>query len=130
MKDFKKGASKSIWEADQRLKREIREGGFEYDDKKHTEWFIAMLLPHLHIPMSHQTFELQEKAVEVAMKLEVEPREDTSLGVQQIQEQLGAIHMEIQNLRKERGKGASRDLWCIRCRVSSHMKDQCPLLKD
>ena len=57
-----------------------------------------MLLPHLHTPMSHQTFESQEKSVEVAMKLEVAPWEDTSTGVQQIQEQLGAMHMEIQNL--------------------------------
>ena len=66
------------------MKKEIREGGFEYDDRKHTEWFIAMFLPHLHIPMSHQTFESQEKAVEVAMKLEATPQEDTSVGVQKI----------------------------------------------
>ena len=52
----------------------------------------------------HQTFEFQEKAVEVAMKLEAAPREDTSVGVKQIQEQLRAMHMEIQNLRKEQGK--------------------------
>ena len=84
MKEFKQGVSESVWEVDQRLKREIREGGFEYDNRKHMEWFISMLLPHLHTPMSHQTFESQEKAVEVAMKLEATPREDTSLGVQKI----------------------------------------------
>ena len=72
-----------------------------------------MLLPHLCTPMSHQTFESQEKAMEVAMKLEDAPREDTSVGVQQIQEQLGAMHMEIQNLRKEQGKDGCLDLWCI-----------------
>ena len=77
------------------MKREIREGGFKYDDRQHIEWFIAMFLPHLHTPMSHQTFESKEKAVEVAMKLEAAPREDTSVGVQKIQEQLGAMHMEI-----------------------------------
>ena len=64
------------------MKREIREGGFEYDNRQHMEWFIAMLLPHLRTPISHQTFESPEKTVEVAMKLEVAPREDTSLGVQ------------------------------------------------
>ena len=77
------------------MKREIREGGFKYDDRKHTKWFNAMLLPHLRMPMSHQTFESEEKVVEVAMKLEVAPREDMSVGLQQIQEQLGAMHMEI-----------------------------------
>ena len=80
------------------MKRAIRKGGFEYDDRQHTKWFIAMFLPHLHMPMSHQTFESQEKAVEVAMKLEVAPRDDALVGVLKIQEQLGAMHMEIQNL--------------------------------
>ena len=73
-----------MWEADQRLKKVIKEGGFQYDDRQHTEWFIAMLLPYLHVPMGHQAIETQEKALEVAMKLEFAPRDDTQLGVQQI----------------------------------------------
>lgn len=52
------------------------------------------------------------------------------VGVQKIQEQLEAIHMEIQNLQKKRGKDGCADIWCIRCRVSGHTKDQCPLLMD
>ena len=66
---------------DQQLKKVIREGGFEYDDRQHKEWIIAMLLPHLRTPMNQQTFESQEKVVEVVMKLESSPREDTSAGV-------------------------------------------------
>ena len=61
--------------------------------------------------------------MEVAIKLEVAPREDTSLGVQKIQEKLEAMHMEIQNLRKERGKDGHVYLWCIQCWVSGHTKD-------
>ena len=95
------------------MKIVIREGGFEYDDRQHVELFTAMLLPHLRMPMSHQTFKSQEKAMEATMKLGVAPKEDTSVGVQQIQKQLGAMHMEIQNLLKERGKDARADLWCI-----------------
>ena len=57
LKDFKQGPSESVLEDDQRLKKVIREGGFQYDDRQHTEWFIAMLLPHLHVLMGHQTFE-------------------------------------------------------------------------
>ena len=57
-----------------------------------------MMLPHFRVPMGHQTFESQEKALEATMKLEFAPKEDTSVGVQQIQEQLGAMHMEIQDL--------------------------------
>ena len=55
----------------------IREGGFQYDNRQHMEWFIAMLLPHLHVPMGHQTFESLEKSLEVTMKLEVVPKDDT-----------------------------------------------------
>ena len=77
MKYFKQGTTESVWEANQRLKKAIREGGFKYDDRHPTEWFIAMLLPHLRVPMGHQTFESLEKALETAMKLEAVPREDT-----------------------------------------------------
>ena len=64
------------------------------------------------------------------MKLEVVPRDDAQFGVQQIQGQLEEIHLKIQNMQKERGKEANLDIWCIRCRVSGHTKDQCPLLVD
>ena len=82
VKDFKQGTSESVWEVNQRLKKEIREGGFKYYDRKHMEWFIAMFLPHLRIPMGQQTFESQEKFLETAMKLEVTPKDDKLGGVQ------------------------------------------------
>ena len=41
-----------------------------------------MLLPHLRGPMGQQAIESQEKALEIAMKLEAAPRDDTQLGVQ------------------------------------------------
>ena len=70
-----------MWEGDQRLKKEIREGGFKYDNRQHTKWFIAMLLPNLRIPKGHQTFESQEKALKSSMKLEAAPKDDTLGGV-------------------------------------------------
>jgi len=128
LKDIKQGPSKSVWEANQRLKKATKEGGFQYDERQHTEWFIAMLPPHLRVPMGQQSIDTQEKALEVAMKLDAAPRDDTQLGEQQIQGQLEAMHMEIQNLRKERGPEASPNKWCIQCRVNGHTKDNCPLL--
>ena len=107
LKDIKQGPSESVWEADQRLKKAIREGGFKYDDKQHTEWFIDMLLPYLQIPMGHQTIDTQEKALEIAMKLEAALRDETQLGVQQIQGQLEAMQVEIESLRKEHETGSS-----------------------
>ena len=57
LKYIKQGPYEFVWEADQRLKKAIREGGFQYDDRQHTEWFIAMLLPHLRVPMGQQCIE-------------------------------------------------------------------------
>ena len=48
------------------------------------EWFIAMLLPHLRVPMSRQNFNSQDKALEAAMRLEAMPLEDATLEVQHI----------------------------------------------
>lgn len=57
-----------------------------------------MMLPHLRIPMGYEDIESQEKALEIAMKMEAAPRDKNQLGVQKIQGQLEAMHMEIQNL--------------------------------
>ena len=51
LKDFRQGPTESGWETDQRLRKVIRDGEFQYDNIQHKEWFIAMLLPHLHGPM-------------------------------------------------------------------------------
>ena len=71
------------------------------------EWFIAMLFPYLRIPMGHKNIDTHEKALEVAMKLEAAPRDETQLGVQQIQGQLEEMQVEIQILCKEHETGSS-----------------------
>lgn len=42
------------WELDQRLKCGIREASMNLIDSQHRDWFIAALLPHLSIALSHQ----------------------------------------------------------------------------
>ena len=44
-----------------------------------------MLLPQLHRPMGQQVIATQEKALEIAMKLEVALRDDAQFGLQEIQ---------------------------------------------
>lgn len=89
-----------------------------------------MILPHLRGPMGQQKIESQEEALEIAMKLEVALREDAQFGALHIQIQLEAMQIEIQNLRKYRGKEASAYIWCIFCRSVGHTKDQCTLFSD
>ena len=63
-----------------------------------------MLLPHLRSPMNQQKIDSQPEALEVAMKLEAAPQTDDQFGTLQIQNQLEAMHLEIQNLHKDRGR--------------------------
>ena len=59
LKYFKQGSKELVWEVDQRLKQTINDGGFVYDDRKHNEWFISMLFPHLCRPMGQQKIDSQ-----------------------------------------------------------------------
>ena len=90
---IKQGSTKSVWEDDERLKRTINEGDFFYDDKKHKEWFISMLLTHLHGPMGQKKIDSKAKALEVSMKLEVAPKEYDQFRTLKIQIKLEAINL-------------------------------------
>ena len=47
---------------------------------QHKEWFIAVLLPHLRIPLLQQNITTQAEALEIVMKLEDSPIGDTNVG--------------------------------------------------
>lgn len=55
-----------------------------YEDKQLKEWFIAMLLPHMHRPMGQQKIDSEEEALDISMKLEFAPRDDAQFGALQI----------------------------------------------
>ena len=122
MKEIYQEVNESVWEADQRLKRTIRDGGFFIDDTQHKEWFIAMLLPHLCQPLHQQNIATQDEAVEISMKLEATPT-PVVLGTQHIQNQLEAMHLEIQILHKDKGKEVCAEVWCIKCKADGNHKD-------
>jgi len=46
----------------------------------------------------------------------------------QIQTQLASLSLQIEDMRKEKGKRT--DIWCIRCRTEGHDKEHCPALSD
>lgn len=96
LKYIKQEPNESVCEVDLQLKHTISEGGFIYDDKKHKEWFISMLLPHLRGPMNQQKIDSQAETLEVAMKLEVASKENY-----QIQNQLEAMYLDIQSLHRD-----------------------------
>lgn len=71
-------------------------------DTEHHDWFRASLLLHLRIPLSQQKITMQEKSLEIAMRLHASPIQDMKLGVQQIHLQLDSLHLELQSLKKGR----------------------------
>ena len=58
------------------------------------------------------------------MKLEASPIRDGAVGMVQIQSQLTNLTIQLQDIKK--GKEAQEDLWCTKCRMDGHTKDNYP----
>ena len=69
----------------------------------------------------------QQEALEIAIKLETTPVGDNS-GIAQIQVQLAEMDLELCNMKK--GKSIHEEVWCTRCRIEGHEKEQCPALRN
>ena len=57
---------------------------FDMSDIQHKEWFIVALFPHIRHPLMQQKIATQSEALEIAMKLEASPVEETVVGMNQI----------------------------------------------
>lgn len=75
-------SSETPWDLDQWLKSMIREANMMLTDAKHHAWFVASLTPHLRTTLSQQKLSIQEKSLEIAMRLHKTPIQDPGLGVQ------------------------------------------------
>ena len=54
-------------------------------DVQHKEWFIATLVPHIHMPLMQQNIASQEEALQITMKLEASPVDEIGIDMSQIQ---------------------------------------------
>jgi len=61
------------------------------------------------------------------MKLETAPVGE-SAGMAQIQAPLVDLTIELHNMKK--GKVVREEVWCTRCKIEGHDKEQCPVLKN
>ena len=71
-----------------------------------------------------QKIELQMEALELEMKLEASPIGDGAAGMVQIQSQMANLTIQLQDIKK--GKESQEYLWCTKCRMDGHTKDNCP----
>ena len=71
---------------------------------------------------------LNTEYLELAMKLESSHVGETSVGMMQIQSQLANLTLQIQDIKKR--KEVQEELWCTRCRIKGHHKDNCLMLMN
>jgi hypothetical protein len=64
------------------------------------------------------------------MKLESAPMGESSSGMRQILSQLTSLSLQVEDLRKDKGKDKREDIWCVRCRLKGHDKEHCPLFNE
>lgn len=82
IKEIKQVVNEIAWDVDQRLKCLIGQANFHISNELHKEWYIATLFPHLILPLSQKNIGTQAEALEIVMKLEASPVQDTHIGVQ------------------------------------------------
>ena len=128
LKDIKQLPTESVWDFDQKFKALIDQVNFEFAPKKHKEWFIAALLPHIRLPLMQHKLQMQDDALEMAMKLEDSPLAETNTGMTNLQNQLANLTLQMHEIRK--GKEIAQDIWCIKCKAQGHTKDDCPVFVE
>jgi hypothetical protein len=64
------------------------------------------------------------------MKLESTPMGESSSCMSQILSQLTSLSLQVEDMKKDKGKEKREDIWCVRCRSKGHDKEHCPLFHE
>jgi hypothetical protein len=64
------------------------------------------------------------------MKLESTPMGESSSGMSQILSQLTSLSLQVEDMKKDKGKDKREDIWCVRCRSEGHDKEHYPLFNE
>jgi hypothetical protein len=115
LKEIKQKVAEPIWEFDQRFKTLTGRLTFQIPDEHNKEWFIATLLPHIRVPLMQQKIASQSEVLEITMKLESTPMGESNSGMSQILSQLTSLSLQVEDMKKDKGKEKREDIWCVRC---------------
>jgi hypothetical protein len=64
------------------------------------------------------------------MKLESTPMVESISGMSQILSQLTSLSLQVEDMKKDKGKNKREDIWCIICKSEGHDKENCPLFQE
>jgi hypothetical protein len=62
-----------------------------------------------------QKISSQDKVLDIAMKLESNPMEESNSGMSQILSQLTSFSLQVKDMKKDKGKDKREDIWCVGC---------------
>ena len=74
----------TVWDFDQRFKTLLGQANFVFPTQQHQEWFIAVLLPHIRLPLMQEKVTSLSEALEIVMRLEASPMSESALGMDQL----------------------------------------------
>jgi hypothetical protein len=77
-----------------------------------------------------QKISSQAEALEIAMNLESTPMGESSSGMSQILSQLTSLSIQVEDMKKDKGKYKREDIWCIRFESEGHDKEHYPLFHE
>jgi hypothetical protein len=60
-----------------------------------------------------QNIYLQAKALDIAMNLESAPMGESSSGMSHILSQLTSLSLQVEDMKKDKGKDKREDIWCV-----------------
>jgi hypothetical protein len=72
----------------------------------------------------------QAEALEISMKIESSPMGDSNSGMSQILSQLTSLSLQVEDIKKDKGKYKREDIWCIGHKFEGHDKEHYPLFHE
>jgi hypothetical protein len=64
------------------------------------------------------------------MKLESTPMGESNTCMSHILSQLTSLSLQVEDMKKDKGKYKREDIWCVRCRSEGHEKEHYPLFNE
>ena len=84
LEEIKQYPNETVWDFDQRFKTLMERVSFEMSEIQHKEWFIALFLSHIRLPLMQHKITTQSEALEIAMKLEASHVGENAVKMNQI----------------------------------------------